>query len=54
MSGDLRLKKKNTDFEFDGIEFLFFQVIPQHVPVALFLLHGELPEGEALHPAVTR
>lgn len=43
-----------TDFEFDGIEFLLFEMIPQHVPVALFLLHGKLPEGEALHPNVTR
>lgn len=29
-------------------------MIPQHVAVAPLLLHGELPEGEALHPAVTR
>lgn len=43
-----------TDFELDGIEFLLFEMIPQHVPVALFLLHGKLPEGEALHPAVPR
>ncbi len=28
-------------------------MIPQHVPVALFLLHGKLPEGEALDPTVT-
>lgn len=28
-------------------------MISQHVPVAPFLLHGKLPEGEAFHPAVT-
>lgn len=43
-----------TDFAFDGVELLLFQVIPQHHPVAAFLLHGELPEGEAPHPAVAR
>lgn len=39
-------------FELDGVEFLLLQVISQHVPVALLLLHGKLPQGEALHPAV--
>lgn len=29
-------------------------MIPQHVVVADFLLHGKLPEGETLHPAVPR
>lgn len=42
----------STDFEFDGVEFLLFEMIPQHVLMAPFLLHGKLPEGEALHPAV--
>lgn len=42
-----------TDFEFDGIELLLLEMIPQHVAVAPLLLHGELPEGEAPHPAVT-
>lgn len=45
--------KRPTDFEFDGVELLLFEMIPQHVAVAPLLLHGELPEGEALHPAVT-
>lgn len=43
-----------TDFEFDGIELLLLEMVPQHVPVALLLLHGKLPEGEALHRAVAR
>lgn len=28
-------------------------MIPQHDPVASFLLHGELPESETPDPAVT-
>lgn len=44
---------ESTDFEFDGIEFLLFEMVSQHVPVTSFLLHGKLPESEALHPAVT-
>lgn len=50
----MALLSRPTDFEFDGIEFLLFEMIPKHDPVAPFLLHGKLPEGEALHPAVTR
>lgn len=29
-------------------------MVPQHVPVALFLLHGKFSEAEALDPAVMR
>lgn len=41
-----------TDFEFDGIKFLLFQMVPQHLPVAPFLFHGKLPESELPHPTV--
>lgn len=42
-----------TDFEFDCIKFLLFQMVPQHLPVAPFLFHGKLPESELSHPTVT-
>ena len=44
----------STDFELDGVELLLFEMIPQHVPVALPLLQGKLSEAEAFHPAVVR
>lgn len=38
--------------EFDGVEFLLLEMVPQHVPVDPLLLHGKLAEGVLPDPAV--
>lgn len=45
-------KGKRTNFKSDSVEFLFFEVMPEQVSVAAFLLYGELPEGEVLDAGV--
>ena len=40
------------NLQFDGVELLFLEVVPEHVAVAPLLLAGELAQGEAPDPAV--
>lgn len=43
-----------ADLEFDGVDFLLLEVVPEHVAMLPLLLAGELAQGEAADGAVAR